>query len=130
VDLFLIPSSDINQKYVNLESNPVSAMYVGVGTRREDNTLLNDENLRQFRGCSQISLCPEGIRWIYSFFVPFDFLNRHTGCGMLCKGSRLRANFYKISGNGPLTHYGSWNKIDWPHPDFHRPEFFGELIME
>jgi hypothetical protein len=24
-------------------------------------------------------------------------------------------------------HYLSWNRIDIPQPDFHRPDFFGEL---
>ena len=29
-----------------------------------------------------------------------------------------------------LPHYLSWNPIETPKPDFHRPEFFGELKLQ
>ncbi|NLC78654.1 MAG: hypothetical protein GX683_02870, partial [Ruminococcaceae bacterium] len=26
--------------------------------------------------------------------------------------------------------YGCWNAVETESPDFHRPEFFGELVIE
>ena len=42
----------------------------------------------------------------------------------------IRANFYKCGDKTAHPHYLSWSPIDTPKPDFHRPEFFGELILK
>lgn len=42
---------------------------------------------------------------------------------------RLWANFYKCGDETSHPHYLSWNAIDFPKPNFHLPEFFGELIL-
>ena len=39
-----------------------------------------------------------------------------------------RANFYRCGGKTDCQ-YGSWNFIPWKQPDFHRPEFFGDLFF-
>lgn len=41
----------------------------------------------------------------------------------------LRANFYKCGDLTAHPHFLSWSPIDTPQPDFHRPEFFGELRL-
>ena len=43
---------------------------------------------------------------------------------------RVRANFYKCGDKTAHPHFLSWNPIDVPSPDFHRPDFFGELILK
>ena len=45
-------------------------------------------------------------------------------------GKIIRANFYKCGDETAVPHYGSWNPIGVSQPDFHRPEFFGELVIE
>jgi hypothetical protein len=42
-------------------------------------------------------------------------------------GVVLHANFYKCGDKTPVPHFVSWNPIETPSPDFHRPEFFGEM---
>ena len=42
---------------------------------------------------------------------------------------RLRANFYKCGDLTKQEHYLSWNRVECEKPDFHRPEYFGELIF-
>jgi hypothetical protein len=41
----------------------------------------------------------------------------------------LRANFYKCGDGTSVPHYLSWNLIQSIKPDFHLPEFFGEIIF-
>lgn len=41
----------------------------------------------------------------------------------------LFGNFYKCGDKTEQPHYVSWNPIKTEHPDFHRPEFFGELRL-
>lgn len=45
-------------------------------------------------------------------------------------GQKIRANFYKCGDKTPNPHFLSWNPIDLPEPNFHAPEFFGELEFE
>lgn len=61
--------------------------------------------------------------WSAAVCIPFEFI----GMDPEALPESIRANFYK---GGDLTahpHYLSWNRIGTPAPDFHRPEFFGEL---
>jgi len=41
-----------------------------------------------------------------------------------------RCNIYKCGDKTAHPHYLSWNPIQTPKPDFHRPEYFGELIFK
>jgi len=44
-------------------------------------------------------------------------------------GTVWRANFYRCGGKTD-TQYACWNPIGCEKPDFHRPEFFGDLTFE
>jgi hypothetical protein len=41
----------------------------------------------------------------------------------------MRANFYKCGDKTKRAHFLSWNPIDIAKPDFHRPDFFGEITF-
>ena len=45
-------------------------------------------------------------------------------------GARMKANFYKCGDKLQTPHFLSWNRIDLPSPNFHRPDFFGTLEFE
>ncbi|MDE6269894.1 MAG: hypothetical protein K2M12_03440, partial [Muribaculaceae bacterium] len=45
-------------------------------------------------------------------------------------GKQLRANFYKCGDLLSTPHFLSWNRVDTPHPDFHRPEYFGAIKFD
>ncbi len=45
-------------------------------------------------------------------------------------GQTIGANFYKCGDETPEPHFISWNPIGIPKPDFHVPEYFGELTFE
>ena len=42
----------------------------------------------------------------------------------------IGANFYKCGDETNEPHFISWNAIDLPKPNFHVPQFFGELTFE
>lgn len=69
----------------------------------------------------------EGIHeWSVILGIPFTLLGYAEGV----RPAVLRANFYKCADNTHRPHYVSWNPIEIASPDFHRPEFFGELVLE
>ena len=55
-----------------------------------------------------------------SFFPEFE----------LTSGKVLMANCFKCGDLTAQEHYFSWNPIDLVDPDFHRPDFFGKMILE
>lgn len=66
----------------------------------------------------------ERTAWSLELEIPFDLLV--DGGIPAC----LKANFYKCGDKTAVPHYLSWNPVEVPAPDFHRPEFFGELILK
>ena len=44
-------------------------------------------------------------------------------------GLRLRGNFYSCGDLSPAPYYAAWSEVDTGTPDFHRPEYFGELLL-
>lgn len=41
----------------------------------------------------------------------------------------MRGNFFKCAEKSEHPHYGCWAPVDLPRPDFHSPDYFGELIL-
>ena len=42
----------------------------------------------------------------------------------------MRGKFNKCAEATSQPHYLSWAPIKTPAPDFHRPEFFGDIILD
>ena len=62
-------------------------------------------------------------KWSLDLTVPFSVLD----CGE--KPEMLLANFYKCGDRTAQPHFISWSPIDNPKPNFHLPEFFGQLKL-
>lgn len=63
--------------------------------------------------------------WTTAICIPFSLIG--VAHGSLPES--LRANFYKCADKSAHPHFLSWNPVEVPQPDFHRPEYFGELIF-
>ena len=63
--------------------------------------------------------------WTCRLEVPWALLGVKPEPGMV-----LRANFYACSGDAEPPYYLTWAPIESAKPDFHRPEFFGDLVLE
>ena len=79
--------------------------------------------IAQYEGLQDFS---GGIwNWRVTVVIPFSLI----GVDPENLPERLRANFYKCGDETAHPHFLSWSPIGTPSPDFHRPEFFGELIL-
>lgn len=72
--------------------------------------------------------CDGDYAWSLTVGIPLRMLGVIES--MLEKPVRLRANFYKCGDKTMEPHYLSWNPICCERPNFHLPEFFGELLLE
>jgi hypothetical protein len=132
VEFFLNPAPARDGRYLNFEINAEGVMLLGFGQARENRRLL-DFDPALFGIWADV---PAGgaSAWKEPFYrigfsIPVSFLEGLYGpLGLGC-GSRLAGNFQKCGENTANPHYGCWNPILTPAPDFHRPEFFGDIII-
>ncbi len=62
--------------------------------------------------------------WDFEVDIPWALMNVTPE-----KGMHMRANFYACASEGDPHYCLSWSPIATPAPDYHRPEFFGEIIL-
>ena len=64
------------------------------------------------------------------YFFSFEVLDKLFGKVDYVSGYTFKGNFYKCGDETDYPHFGMWNPVGTEKPDFHRPEYFGELIIE
>jgi amino acid transporter len=70
-----------------------------------------------------------GIALTAAFCLPQSLFGKLFG-KVPARGQRMKGNFYKCSGSELHEHYGCWSHVGTAHPDFDRPEYFGDIILE
>ena len=109
---------DIN--YINFEINPNKAMYISIGSGRNDRELITID-----RDIFKVESLVNGGDWTLKFYIPDSFLLKYfVRIADVCKG-----NFYKCGDLTGHIHYASWSEVEMEKPDFHLPDFFGILEL-
>lgn len=128
VEFFVSPTC--NNHYWNFEFNCIGAVNASHRSERRNPTRLTDgEIARIFRhsSCGTRPFCElEGLfSWNLLVVIPLDMIGVHFDGDP----AKMLGNFYKCASATSAPHYLSWNPIYTPDPDFHRPEYFGEIIL-
>ncbi len=121
---------DGDDHYFNFEFNCIGTSTASYRKgRAEDVVRLTPDEFSQILRCSSLPREPfeekEGeFEWTLCVGIPFSLLSR--GCKV---AGKLRGNFYKCADDTQTKHYVSWNPIPTEKPDFHCPQYFGELLL-
>ncbi|MCR5076862.1 MAG: hypothetical protein K6A82_02355 [Prevotella sp.] len=123
-------SPDDRGGYYNLECNCIGTVLLCNGQAREGRTAAPTAVLGQIDRWASFGRVPFGMKrgaqtWELSLAVPVSSFFRHEIKNLA--GLSMRANFYKCGDRTPRPHFLSWNPIDLPSPDFHCPDFFGQI---
>ena len=126
VEMFFAPSPGC---YFNFEFNCIGTALVGRGAGRRNRELLETGAVQSIRRESSLGTGPfperhQETHWWLTAAAALALMGLN-GKGL--EGQAFRANFYKCGDRLSTPHYLSWNPIDSPAPDFHRPECFGCL---
>lgn len=124
LEFFFCPVSG-DQRYFNIECNPNGCLYIGMGFNRYDLVrLIQKEKL----------VVPVAERfdggWTLEYSIPYRFIRQFFPEFKADSGVKIRGNFFKCGDETVKPHYITWNRIEIENPDFHRSDFFGELIFE
>ncbi|MEN5235139.1 carbohydrate-binding family 9-like protein [Sphingobacterium faecium] len=129
VEFFI--SFDNKEHYYNFEFNPIGAGLIGYGTNiKAERSRLTEEQINQVEVFTCIERGKLGSKWNLIQYIPFNAFVHSEVTPAFLKENLIFANFYKCGDHLPKPHFLSWNKINHPTPNFHLPEFFGELVFE
>jgi hypothetical protein len=133
VEFFFTPGTDVSEGYFNIETNCGGTILF---THRQDrSTDVVPVSAADARTLAVFHTMPatvdpeitEHVTWQVGYRVPWQTLARYAPAAAPVPGAQWRANLYKIAETTSNPHSITWAPIDWPHPDFHRKEFFGVL---
>jgi hypothetical protein len=113
--------------YYNLEFNCLGTALVGFGAGKEDRINVNPKLVNCIKTHHAIKTPGSGllIEWELTLDIPFAVFEHHHITSL--NNQACKANFYKCGDELPEPHFLSWNNIIYPHPNFHLPEFFGDV---
>ncbi len=137
VEFFCIPDEDGN--YYNLETNCIGKGTFAGGAERTGRTKFGDNVLSKIRRHSTLAVDAFGIKrkaensnmpykWQLTIALPIELFSLAEVEPL--KGRTIKANFYKCGDDMPEKHYLSWNPIGTEKPNFHTPQYFGNLYFE
>ena len=129
VEFFMkLPDS---KEYWNFEFNCIGTVNASHRVERTSPTRLTDEEISTIRRYASCGTRPfeemEGIfAWNLTVAIPFSLVGIDPGN----LPQYILGNFYKCGNKLPRRHYLSWAPVRTPAPDFHRPEFFDDIVFD
>lgn len=136
VEFFFSPDENAGEKYFNLETNcgGTPLMYYNTVPRKTFK-ILGTADILQIEIAHSLPqiINPEikgPVTWTIEYRIPVSLLEKYSNVTQPRPGSTWKANFYKCADKTSNPHYLTWAHISTDQPDFHLPQFFGELKFE
>lgn len=126
---FFLANAD-NTRYWNFEFNAIGTCNASVRRdKKTDVRRLSEAELQSIirypsLGNAPIAGTDATVAWSLLVGIPMALIG--------CEGEvppTLRGNFYKCGDKTARPHYLSWSPIPVPAPNFHLPQYFGELNL-
>jgi len=111
--------------YYNLEFNCIGTCYLGYGLSDDQREVSDTETVKKIKSSFMLQNDNNKIKWELTLVIPNEVFYHHNITNLAavkCKG-----NFYKCGDELPVRHYLAWSDIQSAEPNFHLPEFFGEV---
>ena len=135
VEFFFYPGDSVTRGYFNLEISCRGTMLFAYQKSRNIGVVPIDVG-----DAARVAVAPsmgagaasgeitEPLVWQVMVSMPKDLPGRYVG---VPAGSRVwRVNCYKCADRSSHPHWLTWNRVDAPSPDFHRPESFGRFLFD
>jgi hypothetical protein len=128
---FFIAFND--KEYYNLEFNCIGTRLTGIGTSNKDRQwlpadLVDTITTKPSLGTSPIDVEDKPTQWEMDIVIPKTIFGSNVDS--FEAGNTFKANFYKCGDKQKQMHFLSWNAIGNETPNFHLPQFFGEIVLK
>ena len=117
----------VGEGYYNIEVNCIATKLAAHRLSRTDFELFDESRLSEIKCWSSLPHQKSDLQnqeWTLVKVIPFSIL------GLEKAPESLSVNFYKCGDNCRQPHYLSWSPIALEKPNFHCPEFFGEIMFK
>lgn len=127
VEFFFSPDGG---DYYNFEFSCNGTGHAAYGPGRENRPYLDPADVAAIPVLTTLGrdpfeeMIPQGP-WELTVMIPKKLI--HVP---LKRGTVIKGNFYKCGDELENPHFVTWNRIETPQPDFHRPEYFGTIILD
>ena len=132
VEFFIDPFPEKKLGYINIETNALGTMLIHYGGARGTRRPVPLEALAGSEVRPSIKGPVEGAYgadfWTLAYRLPLSLFEKYYG-DRISAGRVARGNFYKCGDETEIPHYGAWNPVGSPTPDFHLPEYFGRILF-
>ena len=118
---FFVRFNENDPRYFNFEFNPFGTMYLALRTSRNDS-----EHPLEDKKYFNVKSYVDEEKWVLQFTIPFEFADKKLGGHT----QKMYGNLYKCGDETENPHYASYYPVLTEAPDYHRPEYFGEFILE
>lgn len=129
VSFFVRPAADGD--YWNFDVNCIATINAAHRTGRRPVYRLSDDEIATIDRYASCGYQPfrevEGLfAWNVAVRIPLSLIGvEYKGTPILMKG-----NFCKCATGTSQPHFLTWNPVRTPHPEFHAPDFFGDIILQ
>lgn len=127
VEFFISFNSEA--EYYNMEFNCIGTCLMGYGSGKTERQLLSEKLIGEIRHLAIIKSSNDSYRndvnWELTLMIPLEIFAYHNIHSL--KDQRCRGNFFKCGDELPEPHFLAWNNITAGQPDFHLPQFFGDI---
>jgi len=135
VELFFTPGPDVDMGYFNFEFSCCGVMLARFqpepGIDLQDLSESDCCAVEIVRSIPDDQIDPERVgplTWTLAARIPFELLEHYSPAVATPKpGIQWRGNAYKCADRTSGPHWLTWSPIDWDGPNFHLPQFFGQL---
>ena len=116
---------------MNFEFNCIGTCLAATRKSRNENVVLRSaeelQRIIRYSSLGRRAFCEmEGLfTWELTVGIPLDLL----GISVADLPEKILGNFYKCADDTDSVHFVSWNPIRTESPDFHCPEYFGEIYF-
>lgn len=131
VEFFIIPADD--GIYYNLEMNCIGFGTFAGGANRTERDRFGPEvtskiGRKSSLGTKAIEAKEGDFEWKLTIALPIELFSLSHVENL--SGRAVKANFYKCGDELERAHYLSWSPVLTPKPNFHTPQFFGDIFFE
>jgi hypothetical protein len=132
VEFFFAPNLEYSNNYFNLEINCGGTPLMFYNEPNKDYKPLPVELIKGIKIAHSLpvridSEIKENITWTLEYKLPLSIINKYLEFEEPKKGVIWKVNFHKIAENNSNPHYITWSPIGGEEPNFHQPEYFGNI---
>lgn len=126
LEFFVAFDANNPNKYMNCEMNSAGAALMHIGTKGEGKRVSVESILGHYPTHK-----PEVLsdKWSVELHLTVEDIKKLFGDIDFKKGYKFTANMFKCGDRTEYEHYGMWSYSVSIFPQFHQPEYFGQLII-